>query len=471
MARIHFIFGLVKVLRYPLSIFGFLQLKYIKSQKSFQQRDSCYRFVPVLLVTLILVLYLDRRVQLQKENDLVNSLKIESRPVENWFDKWNDDLQVMSIFLVMIWSLFRRALLWHLVNDAQLAHKKLKSLLGKRLTFNCSWLVFNYGIILTLLLIIFLGKILYLDLPHKESEANTITQKDLYEFLNYAMGLPRLMFVMIMALHILYHLINAGWLYSLANLRLPRNPKLFKFQLENLFPFQKRANLLAGLYFRVSYILFFWMVVIRLSDFLRHCRFDTKEFAQLQKSLDDREDEAEWDGVDFEKLETSEDLLFKTSLTLSWHLAMWMLLIASAYTQQEEYYNLIEESFEVEFDGKDLETKGFLSENSWNGHTFNKLDIIDMLVGYYKIFIFISKFTNIYIFLQFHSGVCIGDLQSNSICFLTDRLTKKKSSYIDLDCVAGPFKFILNLSISAALGYFAQQLELRHLQAFIKQEA
>ncbi|EDW29623.1 GL22660 [Drosophila persimilis] len=47
----------------------------------------------------------------------------------------------------------------------------------------------------------------------------------MHNIANYLMGVPQLIIVLLIALHILYHLLHAGWLQSLQNLRLDRNLK------------------------------------------------------------------------------------------------------------------------------------------------------------------------------------------------------------------------------------------------------
>jgi len=53
---------------------------------------------------------------------------------------------------------------------------------------------------------------------------------------------------------------------------------------------------------------------------------------------------------------------------------------------------------------------------------------------------------------------------------MTTKFRKRNSTYINVDSIAGHFKLLLNLVISASIVYFVQQTELGHLQEYLKQE-
>jgi len=194
-----------------------------------------------------------------------------------------------------------------------------------------------------------------------------------------------------MALHILYHLINAGWLQTLKKLRLQRNLKLHQFQLRNIFSLQRNMNISAGHCFKMSYICYLCVVAFRIVEFLQFLRLDSYELVQKQKSQEDLEDEADWEGQEYGK--NLGDPLLKALLILSWHLALWMLLLAAAYKQQDEYFSMIEKSWSYKSDTNVCEIKEFLAEKFRKGHTFKQLDILDLSVGaYLLLFLFINTF-------------------------------------------------------------------------------
>jgi len=379
MPRLRFIFNIVKVLRFPLHFFGLLQLRFSESQKVYQQRSNLCRFLPTVLISLIFFFHMLLSNQCEKESELVNYLNIERRPLRSRNDLWNENLTAIFIFLTLIWSLTRKDQLWKIVDDAQSAYKELRFLMGKHLILECSWLVFIYGILLIILLALFGVNILLFNWPKITVEHRTITLTQIFKVSNYIMGLPRLMFVLIMALHILYHLINAGWLQSLKKLRLQRNLKLYQFQLRNIFSLQRNMNISAGHYFKMSYICYLCVVAFRIVEFLQFLRLDSYELVQKQKSQEDLEDEADWEGQEYVK--NLGDALLKALLILSWHLALWMLLLAAAYKQQDEYFSMMEKSWNYKSDENGCEMNEFLVEKSWKGHTFRQLDILDLLVG------------------------------------------------------------------------------------------
>lgn len=74
-----------------------------------------------------------------------------------------------------------------------------------------------------------------------------------------------------------------------------------------------------------------------------------------------------------------------------------------------------------------------------------------------------------YLYPQFLSGISICDRQPVSICFLTHKLRRNKFAYLSLNTIAGHFKLLLNLVVTAGIVYFVQQVELRHLQHYLKQ--
>ncbi|EDV38731.2 uncharacterized protein Dana_GF24940 [Drosophila ananassae] len=445
MSRIRFILAVVKAFRFPLFILGFLQLG--KSRKA---NRNCCRYASTICITLILCIHKQISVMVEKENELVNTLNIEFRPLRNRLDLVSETTHSIYFFVTMIWSVMNRDQLRKLVDEAQLAYKRLRSLLGEHLAMECSWLAFIYGIVLILLIATFVAKTFYFDFPHLKGDAKTYTLSELFELIDYLVGLARHVFVLIMALHVLYHLICAGWLRSLKDLRLQRNLKWFQFQLHSLLPFQKSVNVVAGSYFKMTYTLFMFIVGLRLADFLQFCSFKAHEVVQQLKTQDDLEDEAAWDGQDISKIHCTQSRARASFLLLSWHLALWMLLIAAANCQQREYLCLIRETWRAEFDGKDMEAKKLVASKSANGLSFKKLDIID---------------------LMFLSGISISERQPFSFCFLTDKLGKRNPAYLDLDSVAGQFKHLLNLALWASIVYFAQQMEIRHLQTHFKQEA
>jgi len=391
MPRLRFIFNIVKVLRFPLHFFGLLQLRFSESQKVYQQRANLCRFLPTILISLIFFFHMLLSNQCEKESELLNYLNIEKRPLRNRIELWNENLTTILIFLTLIWSLTKKDQLWKIIDDAQSAYKELRFLMGKHLILECSWLVFIYGILLIILLAIFGVNILLFNWPKITVEHRTITLTEIFKVSNYIMGLPRLMFVLIMALHILYHLINAGWLQSLKKLRLQRNLKLYQFQLRNIFSLQRNMNISAGHYFKMSYICYLCVVAFRIVEFLQFLRLDSYELVQKQKSQEDLEDEADWEGQEYGK--NLGDPLLKTLLILSWHLALWMLLLAAAYKQQDEYFSMIEKSWSYKSDTNVCEIKEFLAEKFRKGHTFKQLDILDLSVGaYLLLFLFINTF-------------------------------------------------------------------------------
>ncbi|KAH8274491.1 hypothetical protein KR018_006849 [Drosophila ironensis] len=445
MGRIHLIAMIVKVLRIPLHIFGFLQLR--KERHVYQQNPNWYRFIPIGIITLLLVVRKCFYKLTYPEIILLSPYYFKD------LESWNDNIQSVSFFVIMIWSLKKKKLLWQLVNEAQIHTIKLRFLLGKPLTFKCSKSVMRYGLILMLLLGSFVVKSLYLDYPYGEMKENLITishkirLRKIVSFTEYLMGLPRLMFVTVMSTHILYHVLTSGWLQTLGESRLHRNPRLFQFYLSCLICFQSRANLMAGHYFRMSYILLLYTLGYHFSKLLEYCRFEGKDVVQQFKSHDDLEDEAEWSGQDSDD---SSKFLIESLSVLSWYLAMWMLLLAAAQCHQEEYLRLTRQTiWEIKFDGNDRETKKFVDGNSWQGQPFKKLDVIDVM---------------------FLSGFSIWDRQPISVYFLTEKFRKKSSSGVDLDSVAGHFRLLLNITIFAGMAYFAQQMELRHLHEYSKQQ-
>ncbi|XP_017022698.1 uncharacterized protein Grl62a [Drosophila kikkawai] len=445
MARFHFIVKIVKVFRFAFSVLGLLQLSFNKSQKLYQHKANCCRFVTAIFIVLILFLYNLLSNAVEKENKLVNDLNIESRPANS--ELRSERFFSIFIFLSLVWSWAKKNQLWNLVNEAQLTYKQIKSLLGKHLNLECSWLVLVYSIFLLLLLGVFGAKSLYYDLPKLVDEQNIITLDGLLQLLNLIMGLPRLIIVLTISLHILYHLMNASWLQSLIELRLHRNLQLYQFQLNILIPSHKKLNILAGYYFRMCYICFLYMLAFRFNHFLQYCVFDSNQVTH--KTQYDLEDEAIWAGQDIDNLTNPRDQLIKSLLILSWHLALVMLLLASAYMQQNEYLRLMQESWNFKTDENNSEVKAFLAEKSWKGHTFKRMDILDIM---------------------FLSGVSICDHQPVSICFLTDRFRKKNPTYLNLDFIAGHFRLFFNVVISSGIVYFAQQMELRKLQEYLQQE-
>ncbi|XP_016964839.1 uncharacterized protein LOC108034467 [Drosophila biarmipes] len=448
MPRLRFIFNIVKFLRLPLHFFGLLQLRYSKSRKVYQQRANFCRFLPAILISLILFFHKLFSNLWERENKLVNSLNIEKRPLRSGIELWNENLTSIFIFVTLIWSLVRKNQLWKIIDHAQSSYKELKTLMGKNLILECSWHVCIYGILLLILLTTFGVNIIFFNWPKMTGEHKIITLTKIFDVSNYVMGLPRFTFVLIMALHIVYHLISAGWLRALNKLRLQRNLKMYQFQLRNMFSLKTKMNILAGHYFKISYICYLLMVAFQIVEFLQFFRFDSNELVQRQKSQEDLDDEADWEGQESEL--NSRDPQTKTWLILSWHLALWMLLLAAAYKQQDEYSNMMRKCWNYKLNDKGCEIKDFLAQNSWKGHTFKELDILD--------FMFLSE-------------VPICDRQPVSICFMTTKLAKKNPTYINLDIIAGHFKLLLNLFFSASIVYFVQQLELGHLQEHLKQES
>ncbi|XP_017126634.1 uncharacterized protein LOC108145610 [Drosophila elegans] len=445
MARLRFIFNIVKVLRFPLHFFGLLQLRFSESRKLYQQRANLCRFLSAIFISLILIMHKIVSGQWEKQNQLFNALNIEKRPLRSNAELWSEKLTSLFIFLTLIWCLGKKYLLWKVINEVQLAYKHLKSFMGKYLIVECSWLVFIYAILLLLLLTIFGVQIVILNWSKIYTGRRTLTITELYEVSNYIMGIPRIFFVLLMALHILYHLMNAGWLQSLNELNLQRNLKLYQFQIYNIFSIQKTLNILAGHYFRMSYICYLFIMAFRTDEVLHFLRFDSNEFVQQQKTQEDLEEEATWAGQ--ENLTNLKEPLRKSLLLLSWHLVLWILLLAPAYLQQEEYFKLMEKSWIFKSDENGCEIKEFLNKNKWNGHSFKQLDILDIM---------------------FLSGISICERQHNSICFMTDIYRKKKSSYHNLNIIAGHFKLLLFILIFFAVVYFLQQTELRQLQEYLK---
>ncbi|KAH8296635.1 hypothetical protein KR054_009034 [Drosophila jambulina] len=447
MARFHFIVKIVEVFRFVFSFLGLLQLRFSQSQNEYQLRANCCQKLTAIFMVLILLLYNFISTALQRENELVNDLNIEPRHVKSKSELRNERLYSIFIFLTLVWSWAKRNQLWNLVNEAQLVYKKLSTLLGKRLKLECSWLVLIYSFILLLLLGIFCTKSLYYDWPKVFDDQYTISLDGLFQLFNFMMGLPRLAVVLIMSLHIQFHLMNATWLQSLTEMRLHRNLQLYKYQLSILLPSHKRLNILAGYYFRMSYICFLYMLGFRFNHVLKFCLFDSNKV--IDKTQNDLEDEAIWAGQDIENLTDPRDQLINSLLMLSWHLALIMLLLASAYIQQEDYFRIMQESWNFKTDKNCSEIKAFLTASSWKGHTFKRMDILDIM---------------------FLSGISICDRQPVSICFLTDRFRKKNPTYLSLDLIAGHFRLLFNVIISSGIVYFAQQMELRKLQEYLQQE-
>ncbi|XP_017059368.1 uncharacterized protein LOC108100127 [Drosophila ficusphila] len=448
MAPLRFIFNIVKVLRFPLHFFGILQLRFSKSRKEYQQNATLCRFLPVILISLVLLVHNFVSRYWERENQLISLLNIEKRPLRSRTEIWSERLTSLYIFLTLIWSLVKKNQLFNLLNEAQMECKKLKCLLDEHFHLKCSWLIFFYGVLLLVFLSVFGANMLYFNWPKLTSEPGTITLTEVFQVSNFLMGLPRTMFVLIIVLHVLYHLINAGWLQSLRNLSGQGNLKIYQFQLRNVFSIQKRVNLLAGNYFKMSYMCYALIVGFRIAECLQLFHYDSNEFVQQHKSQEDLEDEAEWAGQ--ENLISKEDPLMKPVLILLCHLALWILLLAAARTQQVEYFKVLEECWKYKLDKKDCEVKQFLAENSWKGYSLKHLDIFDIMIL---------------------SGISVCDRQHKSVCFVTTTLGKKNSTYLNLNIVLGHFKLLSNLAISAGIVYFIQQTELRHLHKYLSQES
>ncbi|XP_039487059.1 uncharacterized protein LOC120448902 [Drosophila santomea] len=448
MARLRFIFIIAKVLRFPLHFFGLLQLRFSKPQQVYQHRPNFCRFLPAVLITLILLLHKLLSYEMEKENKLVNLLQIEKRPLRSQIELWSENLTSIYIFLTLICSLINKNELWDLINEAQFTYKQLKSHLGKHLVLKCSWVVLINGLLLLLLLAVMVVDIVFLNWPKTSGEPNTVTFTELYQLFDYIMGIPRLFFVLIMALRILYHLINAGWLQNIKMLRLQRSLKLYQFQLRNIYSNQKGANILAGHYFKMSYMCFLCLIAFRIAEFLQFLNFDSNELVQKQKSQEDLEDEAFWEGQENSGQTNLKEPLMKPMLILSWHFALWMLLLAAANTQQKEYSNLMEKSWNFKSDEHGCEMKEFLNAYCWTGHALKQLDILDLL---------------------FLSGISICDRQPVSICFISNKLQNSNSAYLGLNTIVRHFKLLLNLVVTAGIVYVVQQVELRHLQQYLEQ--
>lgn len=335
-------------------------------------------------MVLILLLYNFINMRVEQQNDLIIALNIETRPLNTASELRSERFYSFLILITLIWSWAKKNQLWNLVNEAQLTYKQVRSLLGKHLQLDCSRLVFIYSLILLFLLAVFGVKSFYFNWPKVVGEDNNISYDGLLQFCNFLMGLPRLMVVLVMSLHILHHLMSAAWLQSLTEMRLRRNLQFYKFQLSILFPFQKRLNILAGYYFRMSYICLLYMTLIRFNHFLQFCLFDSNKVEH--KSQGDLEDEAIWAGQGADNLPDPRGLLIRSLLMLAWHLAFWMLLLASAYIQQKEYFSLMQESWSFKTEENSAEVKAFIAENSWKGHTFNRMDMLDILVRLLKNF-------------------------------------------------------------------------------------
>ncbi|KAH8255206.1 hypothetical protein KR038_004289 [Drosophila bunnanda] len=447
MARFHFIVKIVKAFRFAFCVLGLLQLRFSESRKEYQHKSNCYRILIAIFMVLILMLFNVASTSLQRENELVNALNIEARPVNSKSELRNERIYSTFIVLTLVWSWVQNNLLFKLVNEAQLAYKQLRSLLGKHLRLECSWLIFTYCIILLLLLGIFGVKSLLYDWPKVFDAQHNITIEGLFQFFNFMMGLPRLSVVLIMSLHILYHLMNAAWLQSLTELRLHRNLQLLQFQLNILFPIQKKLNILAGYYFRISYICFLYMLAFRFNYVQQYFIFDSNKV--IHRTQNDLEDEAIWAGEDIDNLTDPGDQLIKPLFILIWHLALVMLLLASASVQQKEYLKLMQKSWNYTTDENSSELKAFLGAKSWKGHTFKRLDILDIM---------------------FLSGISTRDCQWFSICFLTDKFRKKNPTYLNLDLIARHFRLLCNVIISSGIVYLAQQMELWSLQEYLQQE-
>ncbi|XP_034133554.1 uncharacterized protein LOC117587157 [Drosophila guanche] len=453
MSRIHWLWKALQVFRFIFHSFGLLQLRFSRTQRLFTHRYNCFRYIPFILVVCILILHQLARNRLEMENTMMNTLEIESRPPADSFRLKCEYLRSLTYFMAMIWALVRHKSLWHLVNQSQMAYKQLRSLLGRHLVLECTWRTLIYGGILLFMLSLMGYKLLWLEFPLIENAMNAqrkmYTTKEIYNIANYLMGIPRLILVLLIALHILYYLLNAGWLQSLQNLRLDRNLKCFQLLLRMIFPVQKRVNLLAGFYFRVSYDCFVFLISIRTVEFLRLLRFDSNELLQQQKSRDDLEDEAAWNGIDFEDLPTPTERLRESIYLLSWHLALWLLLLAAAQLQQWEYQSLMDNFWQIKFEKRktNFEQNKINSEQRKTGMT-SYLDIIDIM---------------------FHSQIAIFDHQRNSICFLSGRLTKR-TSFLTLNTILVHFKLLLNIVIFTAIVYFVQQAEITELQSYLWQK-
>ncbi|XP_034656203.1 uncharacterized protein LOC117893630 [Drosophila subobscura] len=451
MSRIHWLWKALQVFRFIFHSFGLLQLRFSRTQRLFTHRYNCFRYIPFIFVVCILILHQLARNRLEIENSMMNTLEIESRPPADRFRLKCEYLRSLMYFMAMIWALVRHKSLWHLINQSQMAYKQLRTLLGRHLILECTWRTLIYGGILLLLLSLMGYNIFCLDFPLIEDATNArkiYSAKEIYNITNYLMGIPRLILVLLIALHILYHLLYAGWLQSLQNLRLDRNLKCFQLLLRMIFPVQKRANLLAGFYFRVSYDCFVFLIAIRIVEFLRLLRFDSNELLQQQKSRDDLEDEAAWNGKSFEDLPTPTERLRESIYLLSWHLALWLLLLAAAQLQQWEYQTLMDNCWQIKFEEtkNNFELKKINSEQRKTGMS-SHLDIIDIM---------------------FHSQISIFDHQRISICFVSGRL-KKQTSFLTLNTILVHCKLLLNIVICTAIVYFVQQAEITELQSYLGQ--
>ncbi|XP_022232758.2 uncharacterized protein LOC111081116 [Drosophila obscura] len=444
MSRIRWLWKVLRVFRFVFHSLGLLQLRFSRSQRVYTHRYNCYRYIPCIFVVCIFLLHQVARNRLEVENAMMNTLEIESRPPADTFRIRCEYLRSSVYVVAMIASLIRHKSLWHLVNQSQMAYKQMKALLGRHLALECSCRPLIYAGILLFLLLLMGYKMFWLEFPPIEDVQRKIyTAKDIYNISNYLMGIPRLIFMLLIALHIVFHLLNAGWLQSLQNLRLNRNLKCFQLLLRMIFPIQKRVNLLAGFYFRVSYDCFVFLIAIRIVEFSRILHFDSNELLQQQKSRDDLEDEAAWNGKNLEDLPCPKELLKESIYLLSWHLALWLLLLAAAQLQQCEYQSLIEHCWHIKFEEK-------IKSNSNQGKTemASQFDIIDIL---------------------FHSQINILDHQRISICFLSGKL-RKRTSFLTLNTILVHFKLLLNVVIFMAIVYLIQQGEIAELQSYLWQK-
>ncbi|XP_017156869.1 uncharacterized protein LOC108165347 [Drosophila miranda] len=438
MSRIQWLWKALKVFRFLFHSLGLLQLRFSRSRRLYTHRYNCCRYIPCIFVACILLLHQMARQRLEMENALMNSLETDSRPPTDGFSVRCEYLQSLMYLVAMIWSLIRHKSLWQLVNQSQMSYKQLKTLLGMHLILECSWQALVYGGALLLLLFLMGYKTFWLDFPLIEhAQRRILTVNDMHNIANYLMGIPRLIFVLLISLHILYHLLHAGWLQSLQNLRLDRNLKCFQLLLRMLYPLQRKLNLLAGLYFRVTYDCFVCLIAIRIVAFARLLRFDATQVLQQQKSRDDLEDEAAWNGKNLHDLTSPEQLLRESLYLLAWHLALWLLLLAAAHLQQGEYQSLIDNCWqESRIPSKERKT-------GMEAH----VDILDIM---------------------FQSQISVFDHQRISICFLSRRIGKLTCS-LTLNTALGQWKLRLNLVIGLAVVYFVQQTEIKQLQSYLWQ--
>ncbi|XP_030372246.1 uncharacterized protein LOC115622445 [Scaptodrosophila lebanonensis] len=305
---------------------GLLRIYYDKpKQRYYHQRSFC-QYMPIVLLVLISIMHLVWRCRVEIQNELFNSLVPGSRPPRDNFELFRQFFSDIVFIITFIGACIWQDKLWCIVNEAQLAYKKLRPYLGNK--WQCSFLLLALCLLLIGLLVVMCAYGIWMDWPHWADDGGAP------KVLNFLMLFVHLIFATIMALHAIYHLMSAALLQTINNRirRLKQPDKQLKVIGHVLIaqPLLKKANEYAGRC---------WSFVVLCST------YDVNDLIQQQKSEDDRIDEADWNGQDPEAGHA--ELLHHAALILAWHLAMMLVLLCGAHTHQKEHQKLIDSIWEV----------------------------------------------------------------------------------------------------------------------------